>query len=69
MTASTADTTEMVQDTVDANQVRAQTGLIGLLITIFSATSFARAIQRMYERVWDGATSAASPGCGARSCG
>ena len=44
---------EVVQDTVNASQVKAQTGLIGLLITIFSATSFARAIQRMYERVWD----------------
>jgi len=48
-----SDTTKMVQDTVDSNQVRAQTGLIGLLITFFSATSFARAVQRMYERVWD----------------
>jgi len=37
---------------VDAKQVKAQTGLVGLALTIFSATSFARAIQRMYERVW-----------------
>jgi membrane protein len=35
-----------------SDQVRAQTGAIGVLITLFSATSFARAIQRMYERVW-----------------
>jgi membrane protein len=48
-----SDATEMVQNTVDTSQVKAQTGLVGLLITIFSATSFARAIQRMYERVWD----------------
>lgn len=38
---------------VTVDQVRAQTGLIGIAITLFSATSFARAIQRMYERVWD----------------
>lgn len=42
-----------VQRQVDPEQVRAQTGLIGIAITIFSATSFARAIQRMYERVWE----------------
>ena len=38
---------------VDQDQVRAQTGLIGLAITFFSATSFARAIQRMYEKIWE----------------
>jgi membrane protein len=27
--------------------------VVGLLITIFSATSFARAVQRAYERVWE----------------
>jgi membrane protein len=43
---------DLVEATVSADRVRAQTGLIGLLITIFSATSFARAIQRAYERVW-----------------
>lgn len=42
-----------VESQVDPAQVRAQTGLIGLAITLFSATSFARAIQRMYERIWD----------------
>jgi membrane protein len=44
---------ELVQTSVDADQVRAQVGAIGLLITLLSATSFARAVQRMYERVWD----------------
>lgn len=44
---------DTVSSDVDISQVRAQTGLIGLLITFFSATSFARAIQRMYERVWE----------------
>lgn len=38
---------------VTIDQVRAQTGLLGILVTLFSATSFARAIQRMYERVWE----------------
>ncbi len=38
---------------VSPDQVRAQTGLIGLAIVVFSATSFARAIQRMYERIWE----------------
>ncbi len=42
-----------VESQVDPDQVRAQTGLIGIAITLFSATSFARAIQRMYERIWD----------------
>jgi membrane protein len=44
---------KMVEGTVDAEQVRTQTGIVGLLITLFSATSFARAVQRMYERVWE----------------
>jgi membrane protein len=38
---------------VDADQVRATTGVIGILITLFSASSYAKAIQRMYERVWE----------------
>ncbi|GAB7005720.1 hypothetical protein JCM18899A_31930 [Nocardioides sp. AN3] len=35
------------------DQVRAQTGFVGIVITVFSATSFARALLRMYERVWE----------------
>jgi membrane protein len=35
------------------DQVRAQTGWFGLAITVFSATSFGRAVQRMHERVWE----------------
>lgn len=42
-----------VHGDLDLNQVRDQTGLIGLAITVFSATSFARAVQRMYERTWE----------------
>lgn len=45
--------TRVVHSDVDISEVKANTGLIGLAITFFSATSFARAVQRMYERVWD----------------
>ncbi|HEX5861730.1 MAG TPA: YhjD/YihY/BrkB family envelope integrity protein [Nocardioides sp.] len=44
---------KLIQANVDPDQVRAQTGAIGLLITLFSATSFARAVQRMYEKIWE----------------
>lgn len=37
---------------LDTSQVRTQTGVLGLVITVLSASSFARAVQRMYERVW-----------------
>jgi membrane protein len=39
--------------TLTGDQVRAQTGWFGLVITVFSATSFGRAVQRMHERVWE----------------
>jgi membrane protein len=42
-----------IEGQVSEDQVRAQTGLVGIAITLFSATSFARAIQRMYEKVWE----------------
>ena len=42
-----------ISGSVDIGQVRAQTGLVGLVITFFSATSFGRAVQRMYERIWE----------------
>ena len=45
--------TTLIEGEVTTDQVRAQTGIAGLLITLFSASSFARAIQRMYERVWE----------------
>lgn len=38
---------------VDLDQVRSETGAVGLAITIVSATSFGRAVQRMFERVWN----------------
>ncbi len=42
----------VAEDTVDVTDVRTHTGVIGILITLFSATSFARAFERLYERVW-----------------
>ena len=36
--------------TPDAEQVRTTTGFIGLLITLLSASSFGRAVQRLYEQ-------------------
>jgi membrane protein len=44
---------EEVYGTLTADQVRAQTGTVGLVLTLLSATSFARSIQRMYERTWE----------------
>jgi membrane protein len=38
---------------VDVGDVRTQTGVLGLVITVLSASSFARAVQRMYERIWE----------------
>jgi membrane protein len=42
-----------LETVADADQVRTQTGLGGIAIVIFSALSFARALQRMFERVWE----------------
>jgi membrane protein len=45
---------DLVEDqVVDVGDVRTQTGIVGLVITVLSASSFARAVQRMYERVWE----------------
>lgn len=50
LVTATGDAT--AQTTLDAEQVRTQTGVIGLVVTVLSASSFARAVMRMYERVW-----------------
>lgn len=42
-----------VSGEVNLDQVRSETGAVGLAITIVSATSFGRAMQRMFERVWN----------------
>jgi membrane protein len=38
--------------TVDVGDVRTQMGVVGIALTLLSASSFARAVQRMYERVF-----------------
>ena len=38
---------------LEKSQVRAQTGYAGLVLTILSATSFAMAVQRVYQLVWE----------------
>jgi membrane protein len=42
-----------LQREVTPDEVRSQTGYVGIAIVLFSATSFARAVQRMYEKVWE----------------
>ena len=37
----------------DVESVRTTTGFVGLAITLLSATSFGRAVQRLYEKVWE----------------
>lgn len=38
--------------TPTSERVRTQTGVVGILVTVLSATSFARAVMRGYERIW-----------------
>jgi len=47
------DDAHTVSGLATADEVRTETGVIGLLIVIISALSFARAMQRLYERVWE----------------
>ena len=42
-----------VRSTVSVEQVRTQTGLVGIVVVFISATSYARALQRLYERTWE----------------
>jgi membrane protein len=37
----------------DAGLTRTESGVVGLLVTAFSASSFALALKRRYERVWE----------------
>jgi membrane protein len=46
-------TTSDLTSVATSDQVRTQTGIGGIVIVIFSAMSFARALQRMFERVWE----------------
>jgi membrane protein len=43
---------ESVSTGVNAEHVRAQVGVVGIVITLLSATSYSRATQRAYEKVW-----------------
>jgi len=43
---------DAVEGVVSAEEIRTQTGLIGVVVVLLSATSYARALQRMYERTW-----------------
>lgn len=47
------DVVHQVTGEVNLDQVRSETGTVGLVITIASATSFGRAVQRMFELVWE----------------
>lgn len=53
LTAAWGMDDDAVSGLATADEVRTETGLIGLLIVIISALSFARAMQRLYERVWE----------------
>jgi membrane protein len=41
-----------VEPLVDDEEVQAQTGIVGLVVVVLSASSFARAVMRTYERIW-----------------
>jgi membrane protein len=45
--------TQSIRSALSPDQVRSEFGVLGALITLFSATSFARSIQRMNERTWE----------------
>lgn len=42
-----------LQHALSSPHVTAETGFVGVFLTLASATSFARAVQRIYERVWE----------------
>jgi membrane protein len=44
--------TDQVEPLRTSTALRAQTGIAGLVVTVLSASSFARAVMRLYERVW-----------------
>jgi len=44
---------DAVRDEVTAEQIRTQTGLVGLLVVLVSASSFARSLQRLFEKTWE----------------
>lgn len=50
---SLARTLSAVRPDAAIEDVRAQIGVVGALVTVLSASSFARALMRSYERTWD----------------
>jgi membrane protein len=42
-----------MEQSVSSEQVRTQTGLAGVLLVVVSATSFARSMQRLFEKIWE----------------
>lgn len=47
------DTLEPLREVTAQQLSRTDTGLLGLVLAVVSATSFSRAMQRMYARVWE----------------
>lgn len=43
---------DAVESVMSAEEIRTQTGWVGVAVVLLSATSYARALQRMYERAW-----------------
>src|SRR5262245_58001271 len=43
---------QAVQNVMSAEEIRTQTGFVGLVVVLLSATTYARALQRLYERTW-----------------
>ncbi len=41
-----------VEPLKSGDEIRAQTGLVGLVVAVLSSSSFARALMRAYERIW-----------------
>lgn len=52
VTGLTPNETRSMHQALAPDKVRSEFGVLGALITLFSATSFARSIQRMNERSW-----------------
>ena len=43
---------DAIESVMSAEEIRTQTGLVGLVVVLLSATTYARALQRLYERTW-----------------
>ncbi len=43
---------DAIENVMSAEEIRTQTGVVGLVVVLLSATTYARALQRLYERTW-----------------